>query len=102
MHGMKIDYRRSRRGYRRQAFTATWDQRAYAVGPTAVKQAMQTFSQVVELPTKALHVRFHPSELPAGYRWRPPKRPVGLWSGQVVNTPTRTQSSPETVSGDET
>jgi len=70
VHGMRIEYEQSRRGYRREGFTAQRGATGYRVAPAAVTSTMQRFVQVVELPQRARNPHFYPSQaaLPERYR----------------------------------
>jgi len=59
VHGLRIDYERSRAGYRRAACTATRGGVACDAPPTRTAAAKQRFTRIVELPEKAVHVRFY-------------------------------------------
>ena len=70
VHGMRIEYDRSRQRHRRQGFTAERGETHYDVPPTSVAAAEQRFVQVVELPAGARNIHFHVAavDLPARYR----------------------------------
>jgi hypothetical protein len=70
VHGVRIEYRQSRRQYRREAYRATRKQTEYGVAPASVQKAKQRFAQVVELPPGARNIDFHAGreELPERYR----------------------------------
>jgi hypothetical protein len=67
-HEVRVEYARTRGGYRRQGFTATRGETSYAVPPAQVKPTSQTFAQVVELPAAARNIQFHKGELPRRHR----------------------------------
>lgn len=70
VHGVRIEYQQSRRGYRRAGYSAARGATGYQVPATGVAPATQHFAQVVELPPRAENVRFHAKagELPEPYR----------------------------------
>jgi hypothetical protein len=70
VHGMRIEYTRSRQRHRRQGFKAGRGKTRYDVAPTSVPAADQRFVQVVELPAGARDIQFHAAadDLPARYR----------------------------------
>lgn len=68
VHGMRIAYEQSRKGYERQGYTATRDRTPYAVSPAKAKASTSTFAAVVELPQGAQNIQFHARQLPAKYR----------------------------------
>jgi hypothetical protein len=70
VHGLRIEYRQSRRPYRREGYRAARGQTEYAVAPVGVSAARQQFAQVVELPARARNVNFYTEskELPEAYR----------------------------------
>jgi len=68
VHGVKIDYQQTRKGFDRRGYTARRGDRTYQVRPTHLKSTTQTFAQVVEIPAAARNVNFHKGELPARYR----------------------------------
>ena len=70
VHGVLIEYEQSRKGYRRQAYSAKRGKTAYKVPPAIVKPASQKFTKIVEIPEQAKNVRFHRdiSQLPDKYR----------------------------------
>jgi hypothetical protein len=69
VYGVKIDYRQTRRRYRREAFQAARGQTKYQVPSTGVRATNQHFSQIVELPQGARNVEFHQElkDLPESY-----------------------------------
>jgi hypothetical protein len=67
-HGVRIEYERTRSGYRREGFTASRGQTSYAVRPATVGSTIQRFTQVIEVPERASNVRFQDGSLPARYR----------------------------------
>src|SRR5690242_6240417 len=50
VHGVRIEYQQSRRGYRRAGYSAARGETEYQVPATGVASATQRFAQVVELP----------------------------------------------------
>src|SRR5262245_10447036 len=70
VHGVRIEYEQSRKGYRRKGFTAERGETAYKVGPAAVGSTSQRFVQVVEVPKDARKVHFYTEagKLPGKYR----------------------------------
>ncbi len=70
VHGVRIEYEQSRKGYHRQGYTAERGETAYAVAPASVGATAQKFAQVVEVPADARNVHFYtnPGRLPAKYR----------------------------------
>jgi hypothetical protein len=70
VHGVRIGYEQSRKGYRREEYEAERGDTAYDVGPATVATTSQRFTQVVEVPAKAQHVHFYTSaaQLPEKYR----------------------------------
>ncbi len=59
VHGVRIAYRHTRRGYRRKAFKATRQDAAYAVHAADVRPTLQTIAKVAEVPQEARDIRFH-------------------------------------------
>jgi hypothetical protein len=68
VHGVKIDYEQSRRGYQRKAYTAARQGSKYAVSPAKVGTSTSVFSQIVEISPDAQNIQFHGKKLPAKYR----------------------------------
>jgi hypothetical protein len=70
VHGVRIEYAQSRRGYRRKGYAARRGEAESRVEPAAVGAASQRFVQVVEIPEKAQDVHFYPdlSEVPLKYQ----------------------------------
>jgi len=68
VYGVRIEYEQSRRGYGRKAFTGRRGSTSYDVGPANVARTRQTFTQIVEVPERAKHVRFHEGGLPPSYQ----------------------------------
>ena len=70
VRGVRIDYERTRGGYRRQGFTAQRNGRSYRVKASQVAPTRQHFAQVVEVPAAARNVKFYAAatELPEKYR----------------------------------
>jgi len=70
VHGVLIEYEQSRKGYRRQAYSAKRGKTAYKVSQASVKPATQKFTKIIEVPEQAKNVRFHKdtSRLPDKYR----------------------------------
>jgi len=69
VHGVRIEYEQSRKGYRRRRYPAERGETEYRVEPTTVGAASQHFAQVVEIPANARNVHFYPghAELPFKY-----------------------------------
>jgi hypothetical protein len=70
VHGIRIEYDRSRARYHREGYTAERGGTAYEVAPASVGAASQRFAQVVELPAAARNVSFYTAagEMPEKYR----------------------------------
>jgi hypothetical protein len=70
MHGVRIEYEQTRRGYRRQGYTGDRGGTEYAAGAARVPCTVQRFTQVAEIPATARNVHFYSddTELPAKYR----------------------------------
>jgi hypothetical protein len=70
VHGVRIEYEQSRKGYRRQAYSAKRGKTTYKVSPATVKPVSQKFTKVVEIPEQAKNVRFHKDarQLPNKYK----------------------------------
>jgi hypothetical protein len=68
VHGVKIEYEQSRRGYARKGYTATRGKTRYQVKPTRVGGGKSSFSQIVEVPKDAQNIAFHSGTLPQRYR----------------------------------
>jgi hypothetical protein len=70
VHGVMIEYQQSRKGYRRQGFSAKRGKTSYKVEPASVDSASQVFRKIVEIPDKAKNVHFHKSasRLPDKYQ----------------------------------
>jgi hypothetical protein len=70
VHGVRIEYEQTRKGYRRQGFTAERGATEYQVARAKVSSAAQPFAQVVEIPERARNVHFYPfpEQLPPQYQ----------------------------------
>lgn len=70
VHGVAIEYEQSRKGYKRQGFTAQRGQTSYATKPASVGRTAQRFRQVLEVPQDAQNIHFYTSarKLPARYQ----------------------------------
>jgi hypothetical protein len=68
VNGVKIEYERTRAGYRREGFSAERDGTEYEVRPAKVAPAHSTVTQIVEVPERARNVQFHDRGLPERYR----------------------------------
>ncbi len=68
VHGVKIDYEQTRKGYSRKGYTATRGDTHYHVQPTQIKAGKSHFTKVVEVPDDAQNVKFHRSDLPKKYQ----------------------------------
>jgi hypothetical protein len=70
VHGVRIEYEQSRKGYRRSGYAAHRGQAEYSVDPATVGATSQRFAQVVEIPPAARNVHFYPAqaELPPKYQ----------------------------------
>jgi hypothetical protein len=70
VHGVRIEYEQSRRGYRRRGYEARRSGTEYSTAAAAVAKTAQRFAQVVEVPVAATHVHFYSdfAELPAKYQ----------------------------------
>ena len=69
VHGLRIEYQRTRKGYRRRRYVARRREMKYLVAPRTVAATAQRFVQVVEVLTAARNVHFYSdqSELPPKY-----------------------------------
>ena len=69
MHGLRIEYQQTRKGYRRRGYAARRREMKYLVAPRTVAATAQRFVQVVEVPTSARNVHFYSdhAELPPKY-----------------------------------
>jgi hypothetical protein len=69
VHGVRIEYEQTRRGYRRAGYAARRAGTEYSASAT-VAAAAQKFAQVVEVPAAARNVHFYSdhAELPDRYR----------------------------------
>lgn len=67
-HGVCIEYDQTRRGYRREGFSATRGKTRYETKPGSVEPTRQHFAQVVDVPQGASNVAFHERGLPARYK----------------------------------
>jgi hypothetical protein len=69
VHGLRIEYEQTRRGYRQRGYAARRGETKYLVAPRTVAATAQRFVQVVEVPPGARNVHFYPdhSELPPKY-----------------------------------
>jgi hypothetical protein len=70
VHGVRIEYEQTRRGYRRQGYATRRGEAEYSAPAATVGAATQRFAQVVEIPASARNVHFYTdhAELPARYR----------------------------------
>src|SRR5262245_54493931 len=68
VHGVKIDYERSRSGYQRRGYTARRGGTSYEVPPARVKGGTAHFSKVIEVPPDARNVQLHKGKLPPEYQ----------------------------------
>jgi hypothetical protein len=70
VHGVRIEYERSRARYHREGYTAERGETSYEVGPASVGTASSRFAQVVELPETARNVHFYTESaaMPDKYR----------------------------------
>jgi len=68
VHGVKIGYEQTRKGFHRRGFTATRGNLSYQVRPAKFPTTRQTFTQVVEVPDDARNVKFYERSLPPRYR----------------------------------
>jgi hypothetical protein len=70
VHGVRIEYEQTRKGYRRRGYTARRGETEYSAGAATVAAAAQQFAQVVEIPARARSVHFYSdyAELPATYQ----------------------------------
>lgn len=70
VHGVRIEYQQSRRGYRRRGYAAQRGRTRYAVGESTVGPTAQHFVQVVEVPEQARNLHFYRAgaALPPRYR----------------------------------
>jgi hypothetical protein len=69
VHGLRIEYEQTRKGYRQRGYAARRGETKYLVAPRTVASTAQRFVQVVEVPTAARNVHFYPDHirLPAEY-----------------------------------
>jgi len=69
VHGLRIEYEQTRKGYRQRGYAAQWDETKYLVPPRTVAATAQRFVQVVEVPTSARNAHFYSdhAELPPKY-----------------------------------
>jgi hypothetical protein len=67
-HGVRIQYQQTRRGYRRQGFTAHRGRAEYDVQPASIASTAQNFTQIVDVPQRARNVRLYEDRLPSTYR----------------------------------
>jgi hypothetical protein len=69
VHGLRIEYQQTRKGYRRRGYAARRHEMKYLVAPRTVAATAQRFVQVVEVSTAARNVHFYSdqSELPPKY-----------------------------------
>jgi hypothetical protein len=69
VHGLRIEYEQTRKGYRRRGYAARQGETKYLVAPRTVSATAQRFTQVVEIPTGARNVHFYSdqAELPPKY-----------------------------------
>lgn len=70
VHGVRIEYEQSRKGYQRRGYSADRGETEYRVQPATIGAGSQRFAQVVEIPMRARNVRFYSdhAELPVEYR----------------------------------
>ncbi len=70
VYGVLIEYEQSRKGYRREAYTAKRGETTYKVPATSVKSSSQKFRKMVSIPRQARNVKFHTdaSQLPDKYQ----------------------------------
>jgi len=68
VHGVKIEYQQSRRGYARQAHPAQRGGTAYKVAGAKVGAGRAHFAKVVEVPEGAHNVHFYRGKLPSKYQ----------------------------------
>jgi hypothetical protein len=70
VHGVRIEYERSRARYRRKGYSAARGDTSYEVSPAPVGATSQRFAQVVELPSAARSVHLYTSagQMPEKYR----------------------------------
>jgi hypothetical protein len=70
VHGVRIEYEQTRKGYRRKGYTASRGETEYATGAASVGATAQRFAQVAEVPAGARNVQFYSdhADLPAKYR----------------------------------
>jgi ribosomal protein S17 len=70
VNGVAVEYRQSRKAYKRGAFAAKRGRTQYTVKPSRVSASKQDFVQIVEVPPRARNVQFHSAvaRVPARYR----------------------------------
>jgi hypothetical protein len=70
VHGVRIEYERSRARHRREGYTAERGGTSYEVAPASVGTASARFAQVVELPEAARNLHFYTESaaMPEKYR----------------------------------
>jgi hypothetical protein len=70
VHGVRVEYERSRARHHREGYAAERGGTVYEVSPASVGSASQRFAQVVELPGRARNVHFYRDshEVPEKYR----------------------------------
>jgi hypothetical protein len=70
VHGVRIEYEQTRRGYHRRGYTGHRGETEYAAAAARVPATVQRFTQVAELPAAAQNVHFYSdhTELPAKYQ----------------------------------
>lgn len=70
VHGLRIEYEQTRRGYHRRKYAARRGETKYLVEPGVVAATAQRFAQVIEIPTGARNVHFYINqrELPPEYQ----------------------------------
>jgi hypothetical protein len=70
VYGMVIEYRQSRKSYRRKGYTARRGKTSYWVLPVSVKRSSQTYKKVVEIPKGARNIHFYTTakRLPERYQ----------------------------------
>ena len=70
VHGLRIEYEQTRKGYRRRRYAAQRGETKYLVEPGTVAATAQRFAYVVEIPTDARNVHLYTSQaqLPPEYQ----------------------------------
>ena len=69
VHGLRVEYEQTRKGYRQRGYAARRRETKYLVPPKTVAATAQRFVQVVEVPIAARNVHFYSdhAELPPKY-----------------------------------